>query len=410
VSIEERLRDAFGAAAETVHPGTVRPCPAPRRRRPWILSGSRGRELIPLVTAATVAVIVTGASLATSLLAGGPQHAPGHKGNSFAGLGSLREAGGLPQYFMTVVGDFSPLTVRDVRTGKILGRVAAPRGTYYVAAVAGTEDDRTFLVAADGRCAVTLYRLRLDDRGHPGPLVPLGVTVRGVIANSGDLAVTPDGRIAAYAVDHCGGGTGEIGLINLRTHQVRRWTTSILENAGGLSLSADGSLLSFSELVPAGFVATPANRTGAILPDGTRTMSFKGPATLVLPASAPPGPAHARAHIVLPSVAAEAISNDGTQLYGCAALDGTRIKGILEEPAILSAYDARTGQRLRVLHSWPKRLAGDLCQVGRDASGRYLLVLRPGQFDVINIATGTLTAVLPTTGLPVNEAAGSIAW
>ena len=407
MSIEERVRDAFGAAAEEVRPGTLRECPAPRRRRPWLLNASPRRAVVPLATAALVVVIAVAASLGTSQLT---------RGHSAGGLGSLRATLGMPRYFMTVVGEFSPLIARDARTGKVLGQVPAPRGTSDIVAVAGTEDDRTFLVVADGRadgtCAATFYRLRLDGHGLPGPLVPLGVTIRGIAVN--DLAVTPDGRVAAFAASYCNGHTGqtsqagELVLINLQTHQTRRWTTtSIPWGPSGLSFTADGSLLSFTSLVPAGYQTVPSP---AVPGKRIRAMRYSGPATLVLSASAPEGPAVARARIVLPAVAAPVISSDGTRLYGCTTPASIRVNGILLESAVLSEYDATTGQRLRVLHSWPPRLAGDLCQPGRDASGRYLLVLRPGQFGLIDIASGRLADVLPITGLPVNEAITSIAW
>jgi hypothetical protein len=75
--MEERLRDAFGAAAETVQPGSVgslRPRPHPARRR----------RLAPLAAAAAVAVIVVGASVSTPLLLSGGNHAQ----PSFTGTGA----------------------------------------------------------------------------------------------------------------------------------------------------------------------------------------------------------------------------------------------------------------------------------------------------------------------------------
>ena len=71
MNIEERLRDAFKAAAGTVRPETVRACPDPPRRRRHLKishNGSRGLALVPVVTAAAVALIIGGASLAASQL------------------------------------------------------------------------------------------------------------------------------------------------------------------------------------------------------------------------------------------------------------------------------------------------------------------------------------------------------
>ncbi|HXW86693.1 MAG TPA: PASTA domain-containing protein [Streptosporangiaceae bacterium] len=66
--LEERLRDAFGAAAETVRPESA----AGLRARP---ATTGTRRLAPLAAAAAVAVIVIGASVSTPLLLAGGQHA-----------------------------------------------------------------------------------------------------------------------------------------------------------------------------------------------------------------------------------------------------------------------------------------------------------------------------------------------
>lgn len=66
--LEDRLRDAFGAAAQTVRPDSVRAL----RARPH---PGRRRRLAPLAAAAAVAAIVVAASVSTPLLLTGRNHA-----------------------------------------------------------------------------------------------------------------------------------------------------------------------------------------------------------------------------------------------------------------------------------------------------------------------------------------------
>jgi hypothetical protein len=130
----------------------------------------------------------------------------------------------------------SMLNVAEV-AGAVFKAVAAPAG------------DSTFVtaVAQGNACTSQLYQFQLNRRGQPGPLMPLHITVPGNYSEFGDLAVTPDGRTIAYATYLCD-GAGEVGVINLATGHVGVWTTSGPLQPAGLSLSADGSRLSYDTL------------------------------------------------------------------------------------------------------------------------------------------------------------------
>ena len=68
MNLEEQLRDAFVAAAETVRPETIRDCPPPSgpgRLRRW------SRSVPVVAAAASVVAIVVGGSVAASLLSSG---------------------------------------------------------------------------------------------------------------------------------------------------------------------------------------------------------------------------------------------------------------------------------------------------------------------------------------------------
>jgi hypothetical protein len=74
--IEDRLRDAFGAAAGTVRPETIRGL----RDRP--ASPRRSRRLAPLAAAAAVAVVIAATSVITALVLSGHQNAAAYKPRS----------------------------------------------------------------------------------------------------------------------------------------------------------------------------------------------------------------------------------------------------------------------------------------------------------------------------------------
>ena len=388
-----------------MRPETIRACPDPPRRRRHLKishNGSRGLALVPVVTAAAVALIIGGASVAASQLLTGNHHGGPNTRHGQSTVGALHR--GLPRYFITSDGDTSPLIVRDTSTGAITGRLAPPRGMFFPA-VAAAADGRTFLVVAEpisGSCHASLYRIRLDSRGRPGPLSRLGITVQGTF-NGSNLALTPDGRLAAYATYHCGRGNGEIGVINLRTHQVRKWTSE-----GGplgpadLSLTADGRVLSFVELLSA--------RTGQ-----KPILWVSGLATVELATDAQPGAALTRSLVVLRSVAAGAISSDGTKLYACmeSPTNPSAATGVAGAPALftitLRVYDASAGRLLGVLHRWPHQRAGS-CHLIRNASGSYLLMRLPENLVWWNIAEGKPGPLLPATSLPYGVPKDAIAW
>ncbi|HEY7324497.1 MAG TPA: PASTA domain-containing protein [Streptosporangiaceae bacterium] len=96
--VEERLRDAFAAAAETVRPESISERPdRPKAESRW--------HVAPLAAAAAVAVVVIGASVITSLALGGGHQAPATPGRAGVPAPSA-SAGGASASPITV-----PLTV-----------------------------------------------------------------------------------------------------------------------------------------------------------------------------------------------------------------------------------------------------------------------------------------------------------
>jgi hypothetical protein len=408
-NLEDRLRDAFRADAETVRPQTIPGPPArpvrPGRRALRRAGSPLARAVAPLAAAAAVAAVAVGVGLAAALLPGHGHPGPGASGSSPSRLRGLTghpvspdatggpvpspvlgpaasrgvltspPASGTPRFYVTVSiapGGADSLVVRDTATGKIVSRLDPPSGTVFktVAAPAG---DRTFVtpVASSSGCTSQLYQFQLSSQGQPGPLVPLHITVPGNYSEFGDLAVTPDGRTIAYATYLCGRGVGEVGVIKLATGHVTVWTTSGPLLPAGLSLSADGSLLAYDML----------------------------PGARILNTSAPPGPLPERSQIVSRTAGWAALAGNGASLYLCT----TSPSGLAASSRGTVTYGSdsiATGHQ-QVIARWPG-LPYPQCWASLDPSGQYLLVQYPVSVPnasdwvrpaILNLRSGRLTPI-----------------
>jgi hypothetical protein len=399
-NLEDRLRDAFRADAETVRAETIADLSARPMRRAPKRAGSRrlARAVAPLAAAAAVAAVAIGIWLVTPLL---PEH--GHPGPGASasspprlllptgtpvsrgvtgpvpspvlgpaasrGVETSAPASGTPRFYVTVwivsggpTGGATSLIVRDTASGKVVGRLDPPRGEGFrsLAAPAG---DSTFVtpVGSNSGCTSQLYQFTLNRQGQPGPLVPLHITVPGNYSEFGDLAVTPDGRTIAYATYLCGRGGGEVGVINLATRHVRVWSTSDPMQPAGLSLSADGSLLAYDTL----------------------------PGARILNTSAPAGPLQERSRIVSRTAGWAALTADGASLYLCTT--STSSPAATRGTVTYGTYSIETGHQ-QVIASWPG-LPYPQCWASLDPpSGRYLLVQYP--VSVPNASSWVRPAIL----------------
>jgi len=408
-TLEDRVRAAFRADAETVLPDAVPGPPArparsrPRRSRPrWV------RFLIPLAAATAVAAVVVGVSMAVPELRGpghragtpassapfspvpkyplptsGPLPAPVLGAMASRGVPASAPAPGVPRNYVTnesiasTVND--QLAVRDTATGAVVGRISPP-GDDLFASITAVAGDRTFVTAVTGHgCTDSrLYQFRLNDQGQPGPLEPLHVTVPGSISQiGGDLAITPDGRTIAYNAALCGRAENEVGVIDLATRQVATWAVpldprdNLATQVMGLSLSADGSLLGFE--------------------------TFSG--ARVLNTGAPGGSVFQRGRMISRTALWAALGASDATLYTCAVSPDTtplpRTGGVTYAAAPLDGGQPKVIARRTGLPS-PQ------CWASLDPSGGYLLVEYPvhGPYPldagyvragVLNLRTGRLT-------------------
>jgi hypothetical protein len=247
-AIEDRLRDAYRAAAETIPPEAVagldcRPAPRPRARARFLVPG-----------AAAVAVL---AVIAVVTLLGRPVPTAG---GSAVSLGPITPSAGPAPYFLAFQNQgqgsvADPLSVFSASSGRLIAAVTGPRSAVQPGAAAALGDGRTFIVASySGRwsgpaCGLTsrLYRLRLAADGRPASLVPLALPA---IAGYVDLlAATPDGGAIAYDAQVCDlplAGMSVLGVMNTTTGDVRQWTwRKPGVDVSWLSLSNNGRTLTY---------------------------------------------------------------------------------------------------------------------------------------------------------------------
>jgi hypothetical protein len=169
-TVEDRIRAAAQAAAETVTPGSVPPLRLPedrdgaRRQYRWPLRPALRRWsslLVPLAAAAAVIGVVA-ASLAISATFHGNARPAGPAVRSHPSPAPLRPAPlgqaalyQVPRYFAALtltapvqVRGGEAVVVRSTLTGQVLATVTAPPPYQIFTWVSAAADDRTFVLAA----------------------------------------------------------------------------------------------------------------------------------------------------------------------------------------------------------------------------------------------------------------------
>jgi hypothetical protein len=391
-TLEDRLRDAYRAAAETVGPeaivsGAILSPPDHARRRGRRTGQtrpgpSRRRVLMPL--AAAVAVIAVAAVVAVLL----PRAAPG--------LGRGKPTSGqttpalltTPAYFVALNWSLHPsMYVINATTGAQGARISLPFPATELTSVA-TGDGQTYVVAAlapEG-CSTTLYRFTLAANGTPSAMTAF-TTIGRQIWDPWEMAVSAGARFVAFQTRACrsqpgsdsNGERGTLSVLNTATGRTKRWVYRIpadgfVPGTGNVSISTNGAVVGFSNEV--------------------------------VDTSAPAGSLAARGHVVAtngefgPStiVGGLNVSPDGKTAY-FATFHTANNKPVWSSWQLRS-YDLAAGQT-RLIRSFPGTEGGPAA-VTFDPTGRYMIVE-----SVVN--TGTATKPLPATKLDlVNVATGQL--
>jgi hypothetical protein len=399
-TLEDRLRDAYQAAAQTVRPETIRPGVqyhrAPPARRPSRFQ-KRSAMFAPLAAAAAV-VVAVGTALAVPLLAGGTSHhAP-----------VTMSTPATAPFMVEVAGSGgSQLAIQQAGTKHLTGFISLPHGAYTWEAVAAT-GDTTFVAAAatfsDRDYTSALYRFTLSAEGKPSHLTTVRSGIQGEISG---LAASQGGSRIAYTTPET--SIGNLAVISGTS--TRQWTAPALSGPGStgllsdsLSLTADGSELSF-------IIFRQADTAGGVRAAGTMWL---------LPVSSAPGSATARAHKVTtgPSDSAPnsaVLSADGRTLYVLstpAPVPYAAPPG--PESVTLSAYSTADGALLRIIHTWTGIPYAAQIEMAMTISGGELLVWGVGGTGAYQVdpASGVIKPVwvysLHDKGLATPSS--SIAW
>jgi len=361
--IEDRLRDAYRAAAETVEPGSIRPL----ADHVFTTSetGSRSargpgrwprRLMIPMAAAAAVAAIAVLTTLIIPrVIVGTRSHgqtpaSPATKfGVAMAGVPGVYSKGA------------KTLTIFNAISGTTVATVASPGRDMYFAGVA-TGDGRQFVaeLRRPGVCRTWLYQFRLGPAGRPGPLAPYSVRSIGELLSA--MAISKDRSTLAYAGSGCAHATrslparrsfpAHLGVMHPAAGEARQWTLPGRASVLSLSLTAHGTLLAYDAKV------------------GNLARS----AAYVLPTSAADGPTARHSRLAVASdrfgrsaaINSAAITPDGRQVY----FTTSDVLQTSNPRWHLRAVELATG-RIRVVG----RYAGFPVFLSADPSVRYALVV-----------------------------------
>jgi hypothetical protein len=361
-AVEDRIRGALRADAETVTPESIRQLHDPRPhpagpRRPRSRSA---RTLIPVAAAATVAAVAVAVAV-------GPGTSRGYQGIprtiSPSARGALLGSGAATSHPPFLVGladgpgtgglPRRDLGVYSATTGRLLTQLAPPRKGYTFGATAATADSRAFIVAATiehGACNTYLYRLQLSATGQVAGLTPLGVPE--IPGPAWHLAASADGNVVAFSTVPCRGSAAnsKVGVVDVATGKVRTWPVApgTANLSTGLTLAANGKRLAFIDQQ-----STP-------------------PTVRVMATDAAPGPIKQRSRAVLSQASGVtatggiALSPAGTELLACFQAPNSHIYRI-------AVFGAATGDPLGEFHiGYRSDIA--TCELSLDAAGRWLLV------------------------------------
>jgi len=406
--MEERVRDAFGAAAETITALDLPPRPdlgrrpgGARIRAAWVLpvwaQGFRGRALFPVAAAAAVIAIALTAAVVIPGLSGSPGGAPAQAGGGLSGAppffaGIVAEPSGhqhlgqrLGKTILRRCRGCSSVTVVKIfssATGTPAGTITSPASEMFES-LSRLGDDQTFVVASydHSACVTHLWKFTIDAAGRPSALTPLSVPQ--LSGSPEELTSSADGKVVAFSMSGCGNNDLQIGVIHLATGQVTHWHNPGI--GASVSLTADGSVLGFA--------------FGSLQGDSPYQ-------AWTVPADAPAGDLLSQAHQV-PGLGANAeravLSPSGEQLYLEAQ---SQPKG----PVTLSLATTSTGALVRqVVQLSPGGNGVDFPALGMDAAGQHLLAYGYSGVQEFDLSSGQHLSV-PVSHPVVEGALTSFAW
>jgi hypothetical protein len=365
--IEDRIRAAARAAADTVTPDGVPPLELPvarpgrfgRRHRGARSLGvtwpAWGPRLAPWAAAAAiVALVITlvnvspaptyeGSSNSTGSSPAGPPGIP-------AGppVSSYVQSGQLPPFYVTLTPPGA--VVHLTQNGATLGTIRPSRPGATVVAASAAADDRTFVLAEQGRPhqAVMFYRVRLGSAGRPSAPTRLPMSLAAGQLVTG-LALSPDGTRLAIAVEP-GGDVQQIRLYAVSGGPARIWSAtggSIggFSTARSLSWPASQRTLAFNWLVH----TTRSVRLLDLGTAGGSLLAASRPAVTVADTAPKGKPQYGcQADMIL--------TPDGSAVVcPSSGIRNTAKDGTITYSAGYPEFSAATGRVIRIVGNWPTK-------------------------------------------------------
>ena len=413
-NLENRIRAAFHADAETIRSESLRPLgsrPAlrPGRAVSWLSSRPatgwparphrpttvrpHRKVLIPLAAAASVAVITIAAAVV------GPRILSHHQTSGPTTQTTLTAAypggrlpiGEPPRFYLGIASAnrrdapyATVLTVFNSATGQPLLQLNDLGPNSYIQAVANVGNDLTFLAATTpGRfpktargCDTNLLVLRLNPAGTSVTSSALSGPIPGFISNSA-LAASDGGKVISYAARSCGTNMGRL-TVRHANGTTSTWTYRFPINPTSLSLSADGSLLEL--------VSNPNSKCSCVSPSANAAWTLR--------TSSASGPLSQRWRKVLGApngVDSAALSPTGAVTFAVVAVT-THLSHLS-----IGAYATATGRLIRVVRVFTKVQVAPT-GISTNATGHYALIymLTTRGVQRLNLITGHVK-VLPVT-------------
>jgi hypothetical protein len=462
LEIEERVRAATRAAADTVAPDSVPPLRLATSRsfRARLRPSAWARWLAPMAAAAAVvAVAVAMVTVGRSVnsrpagTASSPSSRPGPV-RSGPPISSYVASGRVPRYYISIEApqgnpNFHPAyaVVRATATGAALETVLPPDGQT-VMAVTAAADDRTFMLDTqpwDNPNSSnynqnfeprTFRLLRLDQSGRVVSLSRMAVSVpRGQLMTG--FALSPDGSKLAIAVNPNNKrepGLTVVKVITLATGATATWTAygtigTEPDDARSLSWADDERTLAFTWAAAGPGIHTGLRLLdlttggGSLLADSREAVSLINQDSLPAMASLPPDGNASPSLSVSPSLSAGAalpmrspvqqavtpkcqldaiITPDGSAIV-CGATGTLPHQGAETE---FIEYSTATGKVARVLGHWTFGTGGLAVDVlWSNASGSVLIGMIPGgDTGQVGVISGNEFTPVPISAAWVNGA------
>lgn len=233
--VEDRLKDAYAAAADTVSSGNIRqldeqsvvitwPASQPARRaRRWA---------IPVTTVAAALAVIAAIAL--------PSYPTSGHGNRKVALNPLGE-----RFVGALTPGSAKFVILNLSTGAKTATVTLPEPQdLFKAAATGDGVQYVVSVVKKRTCGTRLYQFRLNSAGTPSKLTPFdGGQIHQIV---GQLQLSADGHTFAYLARPCGAARADLNVVNLTSGQHRQWSLPRKAKVNGLSLSGNGKKLTFS--------------------------------------------------------------------------------------------------------------------------------------------------------------------